>query len=184
MQLESNTGAYYIIAFEGQNKLSCSILKESPASSDQADFETNFLPTINKPLNGTTIHSFASKVLPTGKKLFKRYHGIQESVSIGENTIIYTIPYTQVKIIGVDIMNASALDTVDLMILDTVTGLYSTTPSYLLNQFAFAVNISKDYFRQESNYDADLYQGMQIKIVYNSQSNKTIGINFNFSEVK
>ncbi len=145
----------------------------------------DFLKNTNAPIvQVSALTAFASKLLPDGKKLFKRYCGIQPTVAIGENTIIYTIPYSQVKIIGIDVMYAEALDNVSLFILDSTTGTYSTIPNYILNQFGFDVNISKDFFRQESNYDADLYYGMQIKLVYNSQSAKTIGINFNLSEVK
>ena len=131
-----------------------------------------------------TFSSFAAKSLPNGKKLFKRYHGEQYAVVTGANTLIYTISYPQVKIIGVDIMYGEPLDKVDFLVLDSTTGTYTTFPDLVLNQFGFGVNISKDFFRQESNYDADLYVDMQIKIVYTSQSNKTIGINFNLSEVK
>lgn len=153
----------------------------SGSGSDHVDFLKNLIPATIA-INSLT--AFASKILPDGKKLYKRYWGIQAAVDSGENTIIYTIPYPQVKIIGVDILYAETLDTISLFILDSTTGTYSTIPNYILNQFGFDVNISKDFFRQESNYDADLFQDMQIKIVYNSQSAKTIGINFNLSEVK
>jgi hypothetical protein len=170
--------------------ITVTIKKLDPISSDQLDFETNYknLAETNSQTNANIEVKlqvpFASKTLPNGNKLFKRYHGIQSVVSVGANDVIYTVPYPQVKIVGVDILYAEALDTVDFYVLDTITGTYSTIPNYTLNQFGFSVNVSKDFFRQESNYDADLYAGMQIKIVYNSQSAKTIGINFNMSEVK
>lgn len=151
------------------------------SGSDHVDFLKNLIPATIA-INSLT--AFASKILPDGKKLYKRYWGIQATIGIGENTIVYTIPYPQVKIIGVDILYAEALDTVSLFILDSTTGTYSTIPNYMLNQFGFNVNISKDFFRQESNYDADLFQDMQIKVIYTSQSAKTVGINFNLSEVK
>lgn len=54
----------------------------------------------------------------------------------------------------------------------------------VLNQFAFNWNLTKDFYTKKSEYDADLYQGFKIKIVYKSVSAKTIGVNFNFDEVK
>lgn len=130
---------------------------------------------------------FASKTININgvvKKLYKREHGIQQALTQGANTILFTIPYPWVKIIGVEIMYGEKLDTVDLMILDSTTGTYSGVPNLKLNQFGFTVNVAIDEYEEESAYDADLYLGMQIKIVYNSQSAKTVGINFNLNEMK
>jgi hypothetical protein len=68
--------------------------------------------------------------------------------------------------------------------LDSSAGTYSGYPNFKLNQFGFSANLGKDYYQQNTNYDADLYQGMQLKFTYNSKSAKTIGINFNLNEVK
>lgn len=42
----SEADYYLVYAFEGGIVYSCKILKTSPASSDQTDFETNYLPSI------------------------------------------------------------------------------------------------------------------------------------------
>ena len=181
--IEQADGNYFVFIVESSLIISCLIFNSDPANEDQIDFETNFKTNANKSLL-VQPSPFASKSLTCGKKIFKRYHGGQYAVNAGSNTILYTISYDQVKITGLDIMYAEPLDTVDLLILDSTTGTYSTIPNYVLNQFGFGVNISKDFFRYENNYDADLYINMQIKVVYNSQSAKTIGINFNLSEVK
>jgi hypothetical protein len=161
----------------------CIIFKENPNSTDQLDFENNFKLNCNKP-NSIVQSPFAAKILQNGKKLYKREHGIQFTLITGTNIILFTIPYAWVKIIGVEVMYGEKLDTIDLIILDSVFGTYSGTPSLQLNQFGYSVNVSIDEYEEENAYDADLYQGMQIKIVYNSQSAKTIGINFNLNEVK
>lgn len=131
-----------------------------------------------------TISPFASKTLANGKKLYKREHGIQAVLNQGSNEIVFTIPYPWVKMVGVEILYGEKLDTCDLIILDSAAGSYSGVPNQQLNQFGYNVNVAEGEYEEESAYDADLYQGMQIKIVYNSQSAKTIGINFNLSEVK
>jgi hypothetical protein len=130
---------------------------------------------------------FATKTIstPTGtKKLFARVHGIQPELIEGSNTIDFTIPYPWVKITGIMVYGGETLDKVDLSIYDTAAGTYSGVPNYKLNQFGFAANISKDNFEWTSPYDADLYQGMIIKVTYTSISAKSIGINFILNEVK
>jgi hypothetical protein len=173
---------YWISAFEGAFNLEC-LLHKKLEESEVIDFETNFKPSGNRTITSNHL-PFAAKTLPNGKKLYKRETGIQSTLIQGENIIIYTVPYNWVKMIGVDILYGEKLDKCDLMILDTAAGTYSTVPNLQLNQFGFMVNISEGKHEENSEYDADLYVGMQIKIVYYSQSPKTIGINFNLNEVK
>lgn len=127
---------------------------------------------------------FASKELPTGEKLYKREHGKQFTLTTGYNDLLFTIPHNWVKMTAIEIVGGESLDYTDLYILDTTTGAYFGTPNATLNQFGYSVNIVADHYEEESAYDADLYLGMQIKLRYYSQSAKTIGINFNLSEVK
>jgi len=179
---EDEGAAWYVFVINGEITHETRVFKDG--GSEQTDFESSF-PTLNKTIPASTqTQPFASKILPNGKKLYKREHGIQASVAVGANTILFTIPYPWVKIIGLEILFGEKLDTCDLMILDSTSGTYSGVPNYQLNQFGYNVNIAADLYEEESAYDADLYQGMQIKIVYNSQSAKTIGLNFNLSEVK
>jgi hypothetical protein len=159
----------------------CIIFKDN--GTDQTDFEASYKANCNK-TSSTVLNPFATKVLSNGKRLYKREHGIQALVNPGPNIITFVIPYAWVKIIGLEVMYGENLDTADLMILDSSTGSYSGTPNLQLNQFGYAVNIAHGEYEEQNAYDADLYLGMQIKIVYNSQSLKTIGINFNLSEVK
>lgn len=159
------------------------IFKEDPKSVDQIDFETNYLPTINKPQNAQ-MSPFASKILSNGKKLYKREHGVQASVGIGETEIFFPIPYPWVKMTGVEVIWGTKPDKMDLLILDTTTGTYTGIPNKVLNQFGYSVNVAEDYFEEQNSYDADLYSGMQIKIVYTSSVIKTVGLNFNLNEVK
>jgi hypothetical protein len=131
---------------------------------------------------------FAAKTITlsdgTIKKLYKRITGIQQELVQGTNTILFTIPFPWCKITGIELINGENLDTACLYVLDDINGTYSSIPNYQLNQFSYSANASKDYYKLESEYDADLYYGMQLKITYNSISAKIIGINFLLNEVK
>lgn len=130
------------------------------------------------------VEAFASKTLLSGHKLYKREHGQKYTLSAGSNDLYFTVPYSWVKIIGVEIIGGELGDTTDMIILDSTSGTYSGVPNYQLNQFGYTVNIAPEEYEEENAYDANLYQGMQIKFVYESVSAKTIGINLNLTEVK
>lgn len=130
-----------------------------------------------------TFSAFASKRYGD-KSLFKRLTGIKQTLTEGENQFTYTIPYTWVKIIGIQVVNCDSLDIVDFEVLDSDNGDYSGVPNLTLNQFGFSLNLPKDFYDHVTNYDADLYQGMKLKFTYNTLMPKTIGINFNLNEVK
>lgn len=127
---------------------------------------------------------FSSKVLGDGKKIFARTHGKEYTLTLGINYLTFEIPYSQVKINEIEIINCEAGDSVDFFVLDSTTGSYSTIPNYPLNQFGFDVKCSKDFYRRKSNYDADLFLGMQLYVVYNSKSAKAAYINYILHEVK
>lgn len=135
-----------------------------------------------------TIPAFGAKTFihtdGTLKKLYARNTGIQQVLAVGANTISYTLTYPWVKIIGVEVINAEALDYVDLKVKDTAAGTYSGVANYVLNQFAYSHNIPKDYYIRMAQFDADIYVGMVIEISYHSVSAKTVGINLIMNEVK
>lgn len=143
--------------------------------------------TIENQVDINSRPSFGSKTfLYNGvtKKLFARTLGLQYAVSIGSNVLNYTATYPWVKIIGVECVNCSALDTVDFAVYDTPAGTYSGYPNVLLNQFGFTVNLRDGFYERQSRFDADLYVGMIIRMTYVSISNKTIGFNLLMNEVK
>ena len=184
MQYIESNAFYWIKGVDAVFEIGCIIEKADPKGEAQVDFEDNYKTNANKPILNPQQQPFASKTLPNGKKLYKREHGITSDLTEGSNNIVFTIPYPWVKIIGVEVMHGEKLDTCDLLVLDSTTGTYSGVPNYVLNQFGFNVNIAENQHEEENAYDADLYAGMQIKIVYQSQSAKTVGINFNLTEVK
>lgn len=141
------------------------------------------LPNPTPIISVASIPAFAAKTFGT-KSLFKRVVGVRSSLAVGDNTILYTETFPWVKFMAIEVMGGETGDYVSLYILDTTTGTFTGVPNYQLNQFGFTANISKDFYSQKSEFDADIYAGLQIKIVYNSVSAKTVGINFIMNEVK
>lgn len=132
------------------------------------------------------IHSmqpFASKMID-GKKLYNRTAGKTFTVVVGVNVLEYAIPFVAMKFDGLEILFAEEGDTVNLKVLDTVTGTYKGTPNALLNQFGYDVNIVPGFYHRGSKYDADIYQGMRIVVEYTATVAKTIAINYGIHEIK
>lgn len=130
---------------------------------------------------------FAAKVLPNGKRIFTRIHGISGAVQNSPDTIDFTVPYTSCKITGIEITNGKIGDTANFKVVDTAQGSYSGVPNYVLNQFGFDVNISEKEYKYKSDYDADLYGGMKLRIEYDPVDEilpRTIYINFILHEIK
>lgn len=174
-------GNYALSAYEGAFQVEC-YLPIDPDNVECLDFEVNFKPGVNKKIE-LVMPAFCSKTIGS-KKLFARNTGFQSAVVAGANIISHTITYPWVKITGIEIIGCQSLDTVDMKVLDTSTGSYSTVPNYTLNQFGFTVNLPDGYYIRESPFDADLYQGMVVRLGYTSSSSKTLGINLLMAEVK
>lgn len=97
------------------------------------------------------------------------------------------VPTQLTKVLSIneiEIINCETGDSVDFFVLDSDTGTYTTVPNYPLNQFGFDVKCPNDFYRRLSNYDADLLQGMQLYLVYNSKSAKSVYVNYILHEVK
>jgi hypothetical protein len=118
------------------------------------------------------------------KSLFKRGHGIKPALAVGANEVLFSVPYNWIKITGIEVIGAETGDSISLFVLDTVSGSYSGEANKVLNQFAFDLNVAEKFYKKESEYDADLYLGMQFKVVYSSVTAKTAYINFDLNEVK
>lgn len=130
---------------------------------------------------------FASKVLTSGQKLFKRVHGVQAVVPANSTeSISFVVPYVQAKINGLQIVGASLGDTANFKVYDNSSGTISTIPNMLLNQFGFNVCLSEKFHVEESHYDADVIQGMKLELEFSNNTNSevTIGANFILHEVK
>ena len=138
---------------------------------------------VSKELTVTQQPPFAAKTIGD-KSLFSRVAGKEFSLSVGSNDLLYTTPFAQMKFNGIEVINSEIGDKVDLYVLDDTSGTYSGTPSLTLNQFGYSVFLTEGYFERQSNYDADLYLGMQIKMVYTSITAKDLYVNYILHELK
>jgi len=180
IQYLEKENSYTLFIVNGSFIISCLIFK---TSSESSDFENNYKSLSNQSTLTNQI-PFASKILKDGKKLFSRTHGKEFSLVVGNNNLTFEVPYPEVKINEIEILGCELGDSVDFFVLDSTTGTYTTIANYPLNQFGFDVKCPKDFYRRKSNYDADLFQGMQLYLVYNSKSVKDIYINYILHEVK
>lgn len=133
---------------------------------------------------------FASKVLPDGRKLFRRKHGIKEIILANSSKdIILTVPYKQAKINKLEIIDANPLDRVDLIVKSpidaNVAAAYGMPANAPLNQFGSNVIVSSLLYSDKSDYDADVYSGFQIVITYknDTSTDKEVGFNITYHEV-
>jgi hypothetical protein len=165
-----------------------------PMTGDQEELVKGIIYNLNNQPAQVSVqtqppHSaFAAKTVTangTTKSLFKRFTGTSFDLSVGSNNCIWTQSnYPWVKFVGIEVIGAEAGDFCDLYVLDTATGTFSGHASLTLNQFGYNAYLAPGYYKHISEYDSDMYQGLQIKIVYRSISAKTIYINFDMNEVK
>lgn len=141
------------------------------------------IPSQVEIVNETPPSPFANKVIGV-KKVFSRVTGKSFPVTTGNNTLTFTIPYPHVKINGVEIIGCSLGDKLTFKVLDSSSGTYTTVPNLELNTFGIDVYMCEGKYERLSNYDADLYQGMQVQVEYTSTSNKTAYINYIIHELK
>jgi hypothetical protein len=182
IQWSDKVNRYDLSIQDGNFRINYAMAKND--SSDQIDFETNFKPFGNSTLKYVTNEPFSSKKLPDGKSLFTRITGVKYDLVLGANNCYFTIPYPVVKMDGVEVIGGEYGDRVSLWILDTESGELTTIPNYPLDQFGINVGVSKDFYRRESKYEAELTQGIQVWVDYNSVSAKNVVINYLIHEVK
>lgn len=118
------------------------------------------------------------------RKLFARNLGVIYPLIVGENNLSYTATFPWVKVTGIEVVGCEIGDFADFMVYDTPLGSYSGYPNALLNKFAYSVNLPNGFYERASKFDADLYQGMVIRMKYTSVSMKNVGINYLMDEVK
>lgn len=129
-------------------------------------------------------YPFSSKILPDGKKLFRRVHGVSQTLTGTTGDILFNVPYNNCKITGIEIMGADLGDKISMYVLDTPTGTISGVPNYMLNQFGFNVQIATGLHGYHSNYDADLIKDMIIKVSYDAvTADRTIYMNIFLHDV-
>lgn len=184
MLMEDKPNVYVLTAMNGVMVYRCDIEKLDPKSSEQTEFESLYKNNCNKRV--TRNEAFAEKNLANGKKLFRRKHGYVLTLNAsGSTTHTITVPYTAAKINEAEILWAPEGVKLSMKVKDTVTGTFSGVPNYVLNQFGFDVAVAKDFYSDYSQYDADVYGGMQIEFTFTNLTTveKQIGINLVFHEI-
>lgn len=175
---------YYLYAQDSNFILTCVIYKNSEDGDDfEANYKSGFNNQINEQVAVNTQPAFAGKTVGS-QRIFKRVHGVSQSLSVGSNTVEFVIPYVACKITGVELIGGALGDTVNFKVYDTPTGTISGYPNVQLNQFGFNVNLRPEYHAENSSYDADLIQDLKLSVEYTSVDAKTIYINFILHEVK
>jgi len=158
---------------------------------DVADFEANYLAESNKKLGSFySREPFAAKTLRDGSNLFRRKQGKKKTIAANTAaTIIFTCPYGRAKINKLEIIGANSLDRVDLSVSSPVdpatASAYGMPANIMLNQFGFDVIVSDFLYSDKSDYDADVYAGFQIVIIYKNDTaiDTEVGFNLIFHEV-
>jgi len=138
----------------------------------------------------TSKSPFAPKTVDD-MNLFRRKHGLKEVILANtEKEIIFVCQYNRTKINKLEIIGANSLDRVDLIVRSPVdaqiAALYGMPANVNLNQFGFDVIISDFLYSDKSDYDADVYGGFQIVIIYKNDTaiDTEVGFNLIFHEVK
>lgn len=179
---------YYLYLVDGPLIFEC-ILAKANTNAHLEDFETNYKPIWNKKIS-VAIESFppfASRLLGE-QQMFKQIRGISQACTQGQNTIVWENPYPQAKLMATEVVGAEIGDTCDVFVLDRDGENELLPPLFgvanaVLKQFGYSVNVPEKFYRHRSEFPTDIYQGMQIKYVYNSLTAKTIRINLILNEV-
>lgn len=142
----------------------------------------NYIKGISTPNVYTFQYPFAQKITKDGKRLFRRKHGVKKLIQANStDTINFIVPYTFAKINQAEIINCSVGDVCDLKVYDNSSGTISGVPNLMLNQFGFNVIMPNGMYVDQSNYDADLIQGMKIELTYTNNSSEPKEIGFNIT---
>jgi hypothetical protein len=135
----------------------------------------------------TSPQPFAEKVLPNGKKVYTRIHGIKKALAGTQDALEFVIPYNSCKITGIEIINGKLGDAASLRVFDTPTGTISGIENQELNQFGFEMNIAPDFYKYKSDYDADLIKDLKVEVEYTTEADpegRVVYINLFLHEVK
>lgn len=187
--LEDNQ-KYEVFVINGNLSLMCLIFKDG--NQDVIDFEDNYKDLANKSIVlDSRIESqppFNAKVLPDGSKVFRRVRGIVATINNAQTNIDFIVPFQKCKITGLQIIGATLGDKAKFQVLDDSNGTVSGYPGIVLNTFGENVYVAPGEVSYPSKYDADLFGGLVLRIVYDSIDQvldppRKIYINFDLHEV-
>lgn len=124
---------------------------------------------------------FAKKIHTSGQKLTRRVRGFALALdtSGSAQSATFVVPYAQCLMTATEIVGARAGDRFKLEVLDTATGTVSGYPNVSLNTFGEDVYAFTGQYRAQSSYDAELFQGLQIKITCTPIDSEARNVYFN-----
>lgn len=173
IQMNERDVVYYLTAYDGPILYRCDLLKESPASSEQTDFETNYKSSTNKPVKpkdslGNEIVKSAVFNDATGFRF--RGHSVSDTVLTNTTKDIDYKLLEERHINGGRLMvdNVGNDDVVTFQVIDkdNVLGLGTNV---ILDEFI------KDFFIPKSGdaeinlpYPAKILQNLYLRIKYTS----------------
>lgn len=178
-------GSIKLLAIDGDSKFQTIIHTDGDMPTEYAEYQADY--AIDKNRIVELSKAFADKILPCGKKIFKRVHGVKITVEDVMVPAELVIPYDDCKITGVELLAGVYGDNVNFKVYDTPTGTLSTIPNSMLNQFGFGVYVAKDIHTEMSNYDADLIKDLKIEVEYTPKNTgvpRDVYVNFILHEVK
>lgn len=132
-----------------------------------------------------SLPAFSSSYVTDGQ-LFRRKHGYTLSVNANALSVMdIIVPYAICKLDSVELINCGAGDAVSFKVLDDDLGTVSTIPKQQINQFGFETRMAEGFYKDQSKYEANLVQGLYLRIEYQETNNltKDIYINIDFHEV-
>lgn len=193
--VKESSNHYELAIYNGPHTFECHLLKDDGA--DQIDFETNYLPNANKALESRAsdgkivMHqdAFADNILPDGKVLYLKIHGMKAVVpaatlDIDGVTIIptehefkFTIPYTEVYLQGAEIF-VDILAQTDMGVKHPVYG--------MVEQYGYNVCMGKIIYKREARYAARIPMGMEVSAVCKNVelTDQEMGVNFILHEIR
>ena len=127
------------------------------------------------------MYPFAKKQHSDGRKVTRRVHGFKIDLDTSGSTqsVKFMIPYTACLMTKTSIINSIVGDKFDFKVLDTVTGTLTTVPNAPLNQFGHGVYAAAGYHSETSEYDAELFGGLQLEISVTPVDNTARSVYFN-----
>ena len=168
------SGNYHLFAERNGVRYEC---KLTPTNEDFIDFGTNYLAKAVEYKSSVQVsQAWSSKRLPTGQAVIRRKHGLgKHKTKKGETlTVDYKVPYNHCKIDELEIIGAKEFDEISL---ESIAGLSSL-------KVGFDVVLPNGQYKDKSDYDADLYKDMIIRLTYLPETDGRVGFNIVLHELR
>lgn len=118
------------------------------------------------------LNPLASNVLPDGKMMFTKVHGVKESFAPGQTkTLQLTVPYAECFFTGAEVV-FDVKSTANMEVKHPIDG--------TLEKYGYNVNEGLVQYTRESKYGAKLFAGLILDCELTNTSSETVEIGVNF----